>query len=491
MRHRHNLSHDRLLTGDMGFLYPAGLVEVLPGDVFNHQAALMTRLAPMASPVMHSMTVNVMHFFCPHRLVWEEAGGTVPFETFITGGPEGTDTSTVPQITVPASPKGLLYEYFGIPPVEGLLVSGLPIAGFNRIWNEFFRDQDLSTVRVWNAGNIPRVAWGKDYFTTARPTPQKGPDIQLPLGVSAPVRGIGSASATYPLTNQTSRESGGTDATYATAQDLSQWSAEQDPANAGYPSVWADLSQAVAANVRDFRRALALQRMQENRSRFGSRMVEYIWNAFKTRSPDARLQRPEYLGGASNTVSVSEVLQTGPETGQQPTTSYGVGDLYGHGIAFNRRGGYVRRFFEHGYVHTVVFVRPKSVYMNGVARDMLRRTREDFYQPELAHIGQQQVKMQEVYATNANANTVFGWSDRYQEYRYQRPSVAGDFRGNLNYWHLAREFQSEPALNSDFVECNPSKRIFNEQTRNALWMLCAHRIRARRHVVRRSNPRIL
>lgn len=483
---RHNLSHEKLLTCDIGQLVPCGLVEVLPGDRFKSNSNVMVRLSPLAAPVMHGMSIRIHHFFVPHRLTWDPTGNT-KFEDFITGGPDGMDSTTVPMVPTTGVESDLM-DYLGLPLEPNVDVSALPVRGCNLIYNEWYRDQDLITERDLDDTTIPNVAYEKDYFSTARPWPQKGEEVTLPLGTRAPVLGFGtSGSITGQATDQ--KQTGGLISDFVGATASVNMNVEEDPDLPGFPGVWADLSSATAATINSLRRASGLQRFAEARARFGSRYAEYVRHAFGAAPLDARLQRPEFLGGGTQRVSISEVLQTAPEA----TPRYGVGDMYGHGIGLTKSNRYNVKFNEHGYVISMFSVRPRASYSNGVERTWLRMDREDFYQKELAHIGQQEVKQQEVYATSSNKDTVFGWSDRYAEYRTVRSSACGEFRSTLDYWHLARQFATEPALNQTFVEVTPAdtKRIFNEQTNHSLWCFVSHRIQARRVVPRNATARIL
>lgn len=483
-----DLSFYNLLTGDMGGLYPAGLVEVLPGDIIRHGAAALVRFSPMIKPIMHPVTVRVHHFFVPNRIINTEADKQAGFnwEDHITGGKDGTDNSRVPQVQTTRTKKDLL-DYLGVPPVDNMNVSALPLRGANAVFNEWFRDQDIIVERQLEDLTVPNIAWAKDYFSTARLSPQKGDAITLPLGVRAPVKGIGTSNTP----SYSARDILETDATQPRNIQgaFQQTVIEQSSQNAGYPNIWADLTEATAATVNDLRRSLGLQRFAEERQRYGSRYVEYLMR-LGARPIDGRLQRPEYLGGSSTRVNISEVLQTAPEA--TPDTTYGVGDFYGHGIAMVKNNGYVRRFDEHGYIHTFVSVRPKSMYANGVDRTWLRNYREDWWQPELAFIGQQQVMQREVYAAADNETQVFGWSDRYAEYRSGRSKICGEFRDELRFWHLGRDFGGgAPALNPSFINCVPSKRIFNVQTNDTLWMTVQHKVQALRRMPKNPRPRIL
>ena len=494
-KHKHRLSHYKLLTGDMGKLYPAGLIEVLPGDVFRHSSSVMIRLSPMAAPIMHPISVRVHHFFVPHRLAWP-SGYATTWENFITGGPDGTESNALPQFISNEFIGDMVCDYHGLPNINGLSISSLPLRGYNLIFNEFFRDQDLVTVRGDEEEDVATIAWEKDYFTTARPWPQKGEEVTLPLGTRAPVTGIGTSTNTFAASDLVTYEAGGTGSTtYTSGTTIGEGQVgqvlhvEEDPNNVGQPNIFADLSKAAAAKVNDIRRAFALQRFAEVRARFGSRYSEYL-AYLGVRSPDSRLGRPEFLGGGTSRVSVSEVLQTAPD--DSGDVRYGVADMYGHGIASTRSNAYRKRFQEHGYVHTLISVRPKQMFTQGVEKTFLRKDREDFWQQELQFIGQQQVMQQELEATadEANKDVVFGWSDRYEEYRQQRSSVSGEFRDTLDYWHLARKFETPPVLNESFISCDPSKRIFNDQTTHALWVAVNHRLMARRLVSRVASGRL-
>lgn len=492
-RQKHSLSHYRLVTGDMGELLPVGCVEVLPGDSFRAASAALIRLSPLVTPVMHPVQVRIHHWYVPHRLVWSG------FEDFITGGPDGEGGSAGAYPTISAGGSGFtaggLADYLGIPPgVADLSVSALPFRSYNLIYNEFYRDEDLVTAVSQDSTSVQKVAWEKDYFTAARPWTQKGPAVSLPLGTRAPVKGIGALNGTYGLSNISVRETDETlSSTYAAAKLLSSAGVnnevyvEQNPSQAGWPNIYADLSQASSVDVNTVREAFALQRYAEARAQYGSRYTEYL-RYLGVRPSDARLQRPEYLGGGKQTIAFSEVLQTGPDSADE-----GVASLKGHGIAAVRTRAYQRYFEEHGYVLSLLSVRPRSMYGDSLHRGFSRRVKEDYYQKELELIGQQEVFQREIYAeSDANGgDTVFGYQDRYAEYRHHPSTVHGEFRSTLNDWHLARLFSSEPVLNQSFVECVPSKRIFAEQTQDVLWMMVQNNIAARRMVGRGGQSRIV
>jgi hypothetical protein len=486
-RSKFSLSNYKLLTCNQGELVPIGLTEVLPGDTIQQVTNALVRVSPLVSPVMHPVHVRIHHWFVPHRLVMDD------FEDFITGGSDGNDATTFPTITIgggSGASIGSLADYLGVPTgVNNIEVSALPFRGYALIWNEHYRDQDLETELTIDTTDgadtttnttLQNVAWEKDYFTSSRPWTQKGSEVSLPLGTSANIYtdvnapndiGVYSTAAGAFRKLDTDGSAGGT--------------VRVDSATEASGNLYADLSTATSATINDLREAMALQKYKEARARYGSRYTEYL-RYLGVESPDSRLQRPEYLGGGKQTIQFSEVLQTAPSI--DDTSAESIADLKGHGISAMRTNRYRKYFQEHGYIFTLLSVKPKAMYSQGLAKHWIKTTKEDFFQKELQFIGQEEILNKEIYAGHATPDGTFGYQDRYDEYRRGVNTISGDFRDTLDYWHMAREFTSDPALNATFVKCNPTNRIYASTSADQLLIMANHSIQARRMVAKTGTP---
>lgn len=487
-RSKHKLSHYRLVSFHFGSLIPITWYEVLPGDTIQHSISALVRCAPLVTPVMHVMDVRIHCFFVPNRIMWTTGGdGNQGWQSYITGGAAGNDVQTVPTI-LSASLTGAvgnnagvstLGDFLGVP-TSGLgantAVSALPFRAYQMIWNEFYRDEDLDNpVPVSTAGGndvttstvLGAIKWEKDYLTTSRPWAAKS---------STPIYnlGFGESGTTNQQVNLVRSAAG-----VGTAINVSQAGTAGDNVNA-------------QLDINTLRFYMAVQRYQENRARFGSRYTEYL-AYLGVRASDQRLQRPEYVGGGRWTQQISEVLQTGgTSTGAQT----GVGQMGGHGISAGRVPSYRRFFEEHGILMCVASVRPRAMYSQRVKRALLRGqsitgmfgTRYDYWQKEFENLGQQGVNALEVDAQGGVTNN-FGYQDRYDDYRREESSVHGQFRSTLNTWHLSREFAGAPALNTSFVTCVPSSRIFADTTNDNFYMMTNHHIIARRLLRKMPTPR--
>lgn len=486
-RSKMSLSYTHLLSADMGELVPIGLLEVLPGDSIRMNTSALVRCAPMLAPPMHPTEVCIHHWFVPHRLVWDN------WENFITGGPDGLNASVFPTRASLAVAQGTLANYLGLPIATVPAHSALPYRGYALIWNEWYRDQDLQTpLTISKAdGNdtttnitLQNCAWEKDYFTTARPWEQKGAAVGIPLSGSGTVSLVPFGTNNNPMiwrnaTTDAAMPGSSAQSTNASGHALGGATAETLDPNGRLTT---SLSSA-SVTVNALRQALSIQRYQEAAAMYGSRYVEYLAR-LGVRSSDGRLSRPEYLGGGRQNLQFSEVLQTAAD-GANP-----VSTLRGHGLSAMRSNSFTRFMEEHGYIFTLMYVKPKTIYTSGLPRTFNRRTKFDFWQKELQYIGQQQVLNKEIRAAHATPDGVFGYQDRYEEYRRSWSRVSGEFAtSTLDFWHFARSFSSDPALNSTFVSAVPTDRPFAVPATDVLYINARHSIKARRLVSRDATPR--
>lgn len=470
MRAMHTLSHEHKLSCDMGQLVPLATVEVLPGDTFNMSTSLLARVAPLVSPVMHNVEIRVHHWYCPNRIIDDT------WEDFIVG----EDETARDVISIPADADDYaLLDHMGIPQQTSEDILCHPVRAYNKIFNEFYRDQDLTTARTEDELELARICWEKDYFTTARANPVQGTGIAIPLGGGeAPIKGIGWKSPTLAAKADV-LETGGVTRSYTQGiQDsTSEIFIEEDSANSGFPDIVADLSGVEAIDIDTLRQSLALQSFAEVRARFGARYVDYL-KYLGVNPGDARLQRPEYLGGGSQTINFSEVLA------MAEGTSTDVGDLFGHGIASLRARRFRKRFTEHGWLLSLLSVRPKTLYTTGIPRKFQRVDAMDWWQKELEVLPWQSIPNKEIYAAAAAPDDVFGYVPKYDEYRHEFSYVSGSFRpgGTEESFHMSREFSAAPTLNGSFVECTPTDRIYSDTGMPELLITARHDIRAARLV---------
>lgn len=479
-RYKHNLSHFRNSSANMGQLTPIGAVEVLRGDSFKHNTSLFMRLSPMLNPIMHPVHASVHHVYVPLRLIWED------WENFITGGEDFTDASVVPTIDTTGSPvqAGDLLNHLGVPVGYAGKVNAFAARAYALIYNEIYRDDQLQDKVGFSVEGgadtttntqLLNSNWSKDPFVSARPDDELGADVTLPLTGDARVTGIYGQNPAANLGSPNIRE---TDANTTQTLDKGWYGSGvflgEDASNPGYPNVRADLSGVSAININELRMAIATQQWQERINRSGNKYQDFL-RRYGIKYSDSRLDLPEFLAGGKQTVQFSEVIQTAE--GTDP-----VGSLKGHGIAALRSNNYMKFFEEDGIVISLLQVKPIPMYMQALPRMFSRRTKEEFYQKEYEILGMQEITNKEVYHAHSSPDGTFGYQPRFDDYRRVPNTVHGEFATVNKDWHMAREFGGDVALNSSFVTCNPTKRIFADQTSDHLYLTVQHKLAARRLV---------
>lgn len=478
-RSKFNRSHGLKTTFDSGYLVPIFVDEVLPGDTFTMDCTLFARVATLISPIMDNMYMDTFWFFVPERLLFDH------FQAMCGEQDNPTDSTdylfpTVKSPTGTGFEVGSIADYFGLPTgIPNLEVRAEPFRAYNLIYNEWFRDENLQESLPFTKAdsdqysNYKLVRRGKrhDYFTSALPWPQKGPGVELPFGgnalIKTSVNGVLSDDITFVSSNPGSNTSPNLNPALVFSQD-SFISATNTVWERNSPVSWrgtysgntydtvADLSTATSLTINQFREAFQIQRWYERAARGGTRYTEIIRSFFGVVSPDARLQRPEYLGGSSNRIDVNVIPQTSGTTDISPQAN-----LSAFAVGTNGRGnGFSKSFTEHGWIIGLINVRADLTYQQGINRMWTRSTKFDMYWPTFAFLGEQAVLNKEIYAQgNEEDDKVFGYQERYAEYRYAPSQVTGKFRStyaqSLDSWHLAQKFDNLPKLSPEFIVDNP------------------------------------
>lgn len=557
-RNLFDLSHEWLATGDMGKLYPCCIMEMSPGDTFHIWQQIVTRMMPLNAPILHEIFLYTHFFFVPYRILWEE------WTDFITGTVEGdkggssrTDYKVIdedereidyPSDVTPELPRwnpsdnsvGSLWDYCSFPTgvkPEGAFPLDFVRRCYNRIWNEYYRDENLQEEVSEDNEQILYRNWKKDYFTSALLNQQRGIAPTMPvtgtldiLQGSQSVNISGNATVAtnsyftlsgtiptglnknliqpnQPLVSATIVLDSRTETDYADLQSFtydaetggivlyyyfrSTWpgtirSVTSNGVSVSYTRINGDFSSSGAGfNIKDLRQAFQIQKWLELANRGGVRYTEFLRSFFGVSPRDDRLQRPEYIGGTKSPIIISEVLQTS-ETQQTPQ-----GTMTGHGVGASRTyvGSYTAT--EYGIVMGLLSVMPTTKYTQGINKQWLRRSKYDFLFPQFTGLSEQAIEEAEIFATNdADSNKkVFGFGEIYDELRSMSSKIVGKMRTVFNYWHLARIFDSAPALNSDFIKCKPSKRIFAVQNEDGFIFDVANIIRAVRPIPKYGTPK--
>lgn len=504
-----NLTHEVKLTCNMGNLVPCICQEVIPGDSWRLRSDMVLRLMPLIAPMMHRVDCYIHYFYVPTRLLWRE------FDKFLTGGKDGTATVAHPYITndrldqAGQDVAGSLSDYLGLP--VGQLGSGstsdkfsaLPFRAYALVYNEWYRDENLINEVGFSDGNgedtttnleLLKRAWRKDYFTSALPWAQRGNPVQLPIDGIAKVTSNAAGDEAILPTRLTSSGTPVNMRKLQTAAGTSQSGNAAVSAAQGTSAVkqdtklQVDLSEAAAGiTVNDLRWAVVVQKFLERNAR-GIRFIEFLKNHFNVVSSDARLQRPEYIGGGKLPIVIGEVLQTSSTDSTSPQ-----GNMAGKGVGAAALPGFRHFFEEQGFVLGILSIMPKASYQQGVSRMWTRFSRYDQFFPEFANLGEQEILNRELYYGSSSTNEqVFGYAPRYQEYRSIPSTVHGEFRSTMNYWHLGRIFENAPVLGQTFVECTPSERVFAvEDNSNKCICDILHHIQAVRPLPRIANPGVL
>lgn len=521
-RNRFNYLPDHIFTCKMGELIPFINFPVVPGDTFNVGASNMTRFQALLSPAYAKINTFCHFFFVPYRIIWDN------WEQFITKGEDGTASPNYPTITFSNGVEvGSLADHLGFPTNEPAIydtdgttilkpartvpmtVSALPFRAVAKIWNEWYRNENLQDeVGLSTADGSDSTTntsllyrnWRPDYFTQNLPFRQRGPQVTVPLGTSAPVQMFASQtngvvdpftlySPSQAVVGRTVVASQYTDPknhNIGIYTDNGQLTVNDSLSYGSGITAFADLSNATSASIADWRLAFQVQRLLEKNARGGARYVEWLMSHFGVRCSDGRLQRPEYLGGGKSPVMISEVLQTSAtETSGTPQ-----GNMSGHAFSAQLSHSFTKSFDEYGIVIGFYSCMPKSMYYQGIDREWLKTTPYEFYLPVLSHLSEQGTYNAEVYATGDNSEdkAIFGYNPIYEEYRHMYSKVSGEFKTSLSYWQFGRRWSEAPALNSDFVKCVPTEDPFAVQGEDNLLVSTTTRIRATRPIPKRGTP---
>lgn len=486
-RNKFDLSHERKMSVDMGYLNPILCTEVLPGDSFRVNTECMVRFAPLLAPIMHRVNVWTHYFFVPNRLLWSE------WEDFITGGREGTSAPVMPNFTNALGATnvlmglGSLADYLGhfatstSAAVDTMTFSALPFRAYQLIYDEYFRDQNVQVALEISLASgaitgaelakiltLRKRAWEKDRFTSALPWAQRGAAVGAPITGSV---GVG----TWPTGLRTGDIRKNSDNSLASTGALSSTLGVEKVGgteDVHHDVVGAGTLSNASVTINELRRSVRLQEWLEKNARGGARYIEQILSHFGVKVPDSRLQRPEYLGGGRQPVVISEVLANSTWFDNAETITIPQGNMAGHGFSAGYTNGFKKQFVEHGYIIGLMSILPKTGYSQGVPKQLRRLDKLDFAWPEFANLGEEAILNSELYydsqAASGVKDGVFGYQSRYSDYKYIPSSIHGEFRSSLAFWHMDRIFNSQPVLNESFIMSDPTDRIFATQDETIL-----------------------
>ena len=482
----------------LGKLIPVSAYEVIPNDLVRHQTSALIRLTPQVKPVMHLLDIRTFQFYCPYRILWKEsASGGNGFQDFLSGGKDGDNSDRPPYVEVSSVSPGDLHDYIGVPdntysPAEE--IDAWFIRAYAMFWNEYIMDPDIQTpidiglddgLDTTTPENLLSINWPKDPFTTARPWKQRGDEVSISLGTSAPVESSGDGAPTFDVPGLTGTKLGPLAAGHQQPYYKSGTATAAGDLSWNDPKLAADLSSVSGITIDTLKAAFSLQRLKQRLALWGYKYKDFM-RGYGVNIPDNRLQKPELLGIGRGRIQFSEVIQTAEGTGTN------VGDLYGHGIGSLKIPAFRRKFDEFGCVMTLMVAMPKPEYMDSLPKMFQRPTRHDFFTPEYQFLGEQEILNKRVQASHSTPDGIFGYGPRYRSYMHIPSTVHGEMRTTRKDQHMARDYKGgDIALNSSFLTCVPTDRVFADTNVDPLQVVVHNNVSARRIVAKGENKRLI